>query len=299
MRKLTMPAWIKELTTEIKARLMPFLMLLDSRYLPLILVESYQSFTVYLWLWDNSPKTGADAVFSVLGGASFTAIYVGVIAWAEKRQYNGWVIVTAATALVFGVSVAITHFIPRQGWAALLHAGFPLVGFMYTLAMHGAPAPRNPIRALVDLVNSRSRMAEAFRSEMNNLAHQLNEARTIARKAWAEREQMATTAQRQARELEQAAQSYQAMVNKAFEQQELADKLAVERSYFKEQHEQAQRELERAMNSGDLDRRALAQAMNNAGMTVRQIAGLLNVSTGTVSNLLKPSNGRVPSEVLP
>lgn len=291
---MRIPQVLKDLGHEIKLRLMPFLMLLDSRYLPLILVESYQSFSVYLYLWNNSPKTSADFVFSVLGGAGFTAIYVGVIAWAERREYNGWVTVTAFTALVFGVSVAIVNFWPTQGVLAVLHAGFPLTGFAYTLAMHGAPAPRNPIPVVLGWVNSRSAAVNAIRQQMNALEVQLNEAREYARKAWTEKATFEEWKAGAIRAYQDLTSSYQGLATTTEQETRRADEWAERHEQVlklaeqeRRKNEQARRDIERLETASDIDKPAIARKLKAADTTVAEIARLLNVSTGTVSNWTK------------
>lgn len=118
-----------------KARLAPFLALLDARYAPLLFAVAPQSFAVYLWLWRGSDQSGAAFWFAVIGAIGYEFIYVGAIAWAENGQRTRWTWVTAFVALVFSVAVAVYVYI-GQGWWAALHAGFPVVAFCYTITMH-------------------------------------------------------------------------------------------------------------------------------------------------------------------
>lgn len=121
---------------ELKRRLAPFLVLLEARYLPLLFAASPQAYTVYRWLWEHSDNSMEAWVFSVMGGLGYEFVYVGAIAWAEEGRFNGWTWATALSALVFSISVAI--YVHRvEGYAAILHAGFPLVAFCYTMAFHG------------------------------------------------------------------------------------------------------------------------------------------------------------------
>jgi hypothetical protein len=119
-------------------RLGPFLDLLDARYAPLLFVATPQSFTVYAWLLAD----GAPAWVAVLGGVGFEFVYVGAIAWAERGA--GWPAarVPAITALVFSVAVAVAHYGAESGALAVLHIGFPLVGYAYMRMMHAPTGPR-------------------------------------------------------------------------------------------------------------------------------------------------------------
>jgi hypothetical protein len=118
-----------------RARLAPFLMLLEARYAPLLFAVSPQSYAVYLWLFPL-PYSLTGEVFAVLGALGFEFVYVGAIAWAEEGRAGVWTWITAILALLF--SVAVAYYVYRsQGWWALLHAGFPLVAFGYTMQLHG------------------------------------------------------------------------------------------------------------------------------------------------------------------
>lgn len=125
-------------------RLAPFLDLLDARYLPLLFAAAPQSYTVYLWLYHGSDKSGEAHVFAILGAIGFEAIYVGAVAWAERGA--GWSAARwpAVTALLFSVAVAVVHYYPTQGALAALHAGFPMVCYFFVLLMHApaTPAPQ-------------------------------------------------------------------------------------------------------------------------------------------------------------
>jgi hypothetical protein len=124
-----------------RARLAPFLVLLEARYAPLLFAVAPQAYAVFLWLWEGSDRTDASFVFAVMGGVGYEFVYVGAIAWAEEGRAGRWTWVTAMIALVF--SVAVAYYVYRsQGWWALLHAGFPLVAFGYTMQLHGMTARR-------------------------------------------------------------------------------------------------------------------------------------------------------------
>lgn len=111
--------------------------LLDIRYLPLLFAAAPQSYAVYLWQWHGSDLSTAAFVFAVLGALGYETIYVGAIAWTEDGRLGWGATITATVALLFSVAVAV--FVHRaQGWASLLHAGFPIVAYAYTLHMHSA-----------------------------------------------------------------------------------------------------------------------------------------------------------------
>ncbi len=121
-----------------KQRLAPFLDLLDVRYLPLLCVVAPQAYTVYAWLL----RDGAPSWVATLGGIGYEAVYVGAVAWAERGA--GWVSARppAVTALLFSVAVAVAYYAPLVGVLAILHAGFPLVAYAYTVMMHASQADR-------------------------------------------------------------------------------------------------------------------------------------------------------------
>ncbi len=135
-----------------KARIAPFLDLLDARYLPLLCVVSPQAYTVFAWLLASHNP----AWVAVLGGVGYEFVYVGAVAWAAYGA--GWSAarMPAITALVFSVAVAVAHYAPTQGALAILHAGFPLTAYAFTRMMHAPTAPARsddaerpaPIRAL-------------------------------------------------------------------------------------------------------------------------------------------------------
>lgn len=128
-----------------KARLAPFLILLEARYAPLLFAVAPQAYAVYLWLFPQ-PYSLIGEVFAVMGGIGYEAIYVGAIAWAEEERWSFWTWGTAVIALLF--SMAVAYYVYReQGAWAWLHAGFPLVAFGYTMNMHApARAVRQPTR---------------------------------------------------------------------------------------------------------------------------------------------------------
>lgn len=126
-----------------KSRIEPFLALLEARYLPLLFAAAPQSYVVFLWLWTSSDKSSASFVFAILGAMGYEMVYVGAIAWAEGRTHGAWVWSTAIVALVFSVAVAIYVHWPTQGYGAILHAGFPLVAWCYTMTIHSASKGQN------------------------------------------------------------------------------------------------------------------------------------------------------------
>lgn len=138
-------------------RVGPFLDLLDARYAPLLFVATPQAYTVYAWLLAD----GAPAWVAVLGGAGFEFVYVGAIAWAERGA--GWQAarVPAVTALVFSVAVAVAHYGAASGPLAVLHIGFPLVGYAYTRMMHAPTGPR-PAELLAELAQVRRDLGQAL-----------------------------------------------------------------------------------------------------------------------------------------
>ena len=120
-----------------RARLAPFLILLEARYAPLLFAVAPQAYAVYLWLFP-APYSRVGEFFAVMGGIGYEFIYVGAIAWAEEERWSFWTWGTAVIALLF--SMAVAYYVYRyQGAWAWLHAGFPLVAFGYTMNMH-APA---------------------------------------------------------------------------------------------------------------------------------------------------------------
>jgi hypothetical protein len=123
-----------------RQRLAPFLVLLEARYAPLLFAVSPQSYAVYLWLFP-APYDLTGEVFAVLGALGFEFVYVGAIAWAEDEKASWWTWGTAAVALVFSVLVAYYVYRSQGAWA-LLHAGFPLVAFFYTMQLHGMTAKK-------------------------------------------------------------------------------------------------------------------------------------------------------------
>lgn len=124
-----------------KARLAPFLVLLEARYAPLLFAVAPQAYAVYLWLFP-APHSITGELFAVLGGIGYEFIYVGAIAWAEEGRWSFWTWATAVIALLFSMAVAY-HVYEAQGAWAWLHSGFPLVAFCYTMNMH---TPRIPKR---------------------------------------------------------------------------------------------------------------------------------------------------------
>lgn len=135
-----------------RRRLEPFLDLLDARYLPLLFAAAPQAWTVYAWLL----ASGTPEQIARMGGIGFEFIYVGSIAWAVRGA--GWQAarLPAVTALVFSCAVAVAHYAVSQGYLAVLHVGWPLVAYAYTVMIH---APKRtttarPIGAHRTLVRS-------------------------------------------------------------------------------------------------------------------------------------------------
>lgn len=124
----------KPLSTQ--ERVAPFLALLEARYAPLLCAVAPQSYAVFLWLWEGSNATWAAFIFSILGALGYEAVYVGAIAWTLEGRKSRWTWATSLVALGFSVLVAGYVYFDTQGWWALLHSGFPLVGFCYTMALH-------------------------------------------------------------------------------------------------------------------------------------------------------------------
>lgn len=115
--------------------------LLDIRYAPLLFAAAPQAYAIYLWLWLGGNGTTAAFIFAILGALGYETVYVGAIAWTEDGRLGWGATLTAVTALLFSVAVAI--YVHRaQGYAALLHAGFPLTAFAYTMHMHAAARER-------------------------------------------------------------------------------------------------------------------------------------------------------------
>lgn len=123
-----------------KRRLAPFGMLLEAHYAPLLFAVLPQAYAVYRWLWLGSDRSDAAWLFAIAGGVGYEAVYIGAIAWAELGNNNRWTKATAWIALAFSIAVAVYVHLD-QGWWSLLHAGFPLVAFSYSQAMHRATAP--------------------------------------------------------------------------------------------------------------------------------------------------------------
>lgn len=124
----------KPLSTQ--ERVAPFLALLEARYAPLLCSVAPQAYAVFLWLWEGSNGTWAAFVFSILGALGYESVYVGAIAWTLEGRKSRWTWATSLVALGFSVLVAGYVYYDTQGWWALLHSGFPLVGFCYTMALH-------------------------------------------------------------------------------------------------------------------------------------------------------------------
>ena len=108
--------------------------------LPLVCAVSYQSFVVYQWLWQGSHDTGWPTwIACILGGLGFEFLYVASIAFAESRGANGWTWITAFVCMAFSTSVAV-YVYRDQGWAALLHAGFPIGAACFAMQLYASRA---------------------------------------------------------------------------------------------------------------------------------------------------------------
>lgn len=160
-----------------KERLAPFLMLLEARYAPLLFAVAPQAYAVYLWLMPQ-PYTMTGEFFAVMGGVGYEFIYVGAIAWAEEGKWSFWTWATAVVALVFSMAVAI-YVYKSQDWA-VLHAGFPLVAFCYTMNMHAPakatvkPADRTPTKPEATQVQFKTIVASTKRAyECDNCGREL------------------------------------------------------------------------------------------------------------------------------
>lgn len=120
---------------ELTKRLAPLIALLDAKYFPLLFAVAPQSYAVYLWLWRGSERTDAAFWFAVMGAIGYEAVYVGAIAWAEHGESTRWTWATAGVSLIFSIAVAVYVYLDQGLWS-MLHAGFPLVAFCYTITMH-------------------------------------------------------------------------------------------------------------------------------------------------------------------
>jgi Trp operon repressor len=232
----------------IKQRIAPFLDLLDARYLPLLFVAAPQAYTVYAWLLAD----GAPSAIALMGGIGFEFVYVGAIAWAAKGA--GWhaARVPAVTALIFSVAVAVAHYGAVNGALAILHAGFPLVGYAYMVMMH---APVVPSRNAVQ-------QAEA------QAAHALERA------AQAERE-AAHAALALAQAEADAAQWREALA------------LAEDRATQSEEAASQLREVAAQAEAGEAQLKArVARRMIDGGASQREAARLLDVSDSTLRRWL-------------
>lgn len=153
----------------ISTRLAPFLVLLEARYLPLLLVVMKQAYTVYLWLYPT-PYSIAGEVFAIVGALGYEFVYVGAVAWAEEDRFTAWTWATALIALIFSVFVAF-YVHQTQGSWAWLHVGFPLVGFAYTMNMYSrAHLSKREQTDLVSIVEQMRNDGETYES----IARELN-----------------------------------------------------------------------------------------------------------------------------
>lgn len=125
---------------DVYPRLAPMLALLDTRYMPVLFSATWQSYTIYLYLWAHSDQSATAHAFAKMGGLAFESLYIGAIAWAYLGQSNAWSRMTAFVALVFSVAIAV-YMHRAEGSAAWLQSGFSIATYCYTMQMHNARAP--------------------------------------------------------------------------------------------------------------------------------------------------------------
>jgi hypothetical protein len=121
--------------SEVLKRIKPFLDLLDAKYLPLLFIASPQAYVVYRWLLEGSLQTSADFIFAVLGSIGFEAVYVSAVVWASERP-NRWVWFTSVSALLFSSGIALRVYWQQDAWWSLLHLGYPVISYFYSLTVH-------------------------------------------------------------------------------------------------------------------------------------------------------------------
>ena len=226
-----------------RRRIAPFLDLLDARYLPLLFVATPQAYTVYAWLLAD----GAPAIVAILGGLGFEFVYVGAIAWAARGAGWGAARIPAVTALLFSVAVAVAHYGAGRGALAVLHAGFPLVGYAYMVMMHapGAHPDTRPAQVRRERRRLVRRLAQTLRAERAGHAAALAELRTARDLA--------------AQEARRAAQA----------------------------HEVARAAEAQAAQAQGVDARTVAQWLAASDVSGREIARRLGVGESTVRSWLK------------
>lgn len=265
-------------------RLGPFLDLLDARYLPLLAVVAPQAWTVYAWLL----RDGAPEAIAVLGGLGYEAVYVGAVAWAERGAGWGAARPPAVAALLFSVAVAVAYYAPALGPIAILHAGFPIVAYAYTVSMHAAQH-RDAER--VSAAEAERRAADA--EQRATAAAQREAAAAQAAHEAAQREaaaaQRAVRAEQEAREWEDACGVWR---TRAGEQRTRAD--ALEGRAAQAAHEAAQwralAEQPPALPAPDPDT-TLVQIAGRS-YSVRQAAEAAGVAPSTYAERLARARAR-------
>lgn len=209
-------------------------------------------------------------IVAVLAGIAFDAVMVVTTMGRREGRMSPWGWATALAASVFSAAVALHVY---GGWSAgpWLHIGYPVITFLF--AQHLA-APR-----------------KAKLSEVEQLTAWLEQERADAEQLRTDNEQAKQELEQEQRRAEQA----RADVGQLLSERDRKDQYIAQLQQLAEREnikaEQARAELEQVLSASDVNRRALVQAMSNAGMTDRQIAPLLSISTGTVSNWRKSSNG--------
>jgi hypothetical protein len=74
-------------------------------------------------------------MFAVLGSIGFEAVYVSVVIWSSERP-NKWVWFTSVAALLFSSGIALRVYWQQDGWWSLLHLGYPVISYFYSLTVH-------------------------------------------------------------------------------------------------------------------------------------------------------------------
>lgn len=253
--------------SELKRRLSPFLALLDTRYLPLLFAVLPQAYAVYLWLWLGSNGSAEAHFFAIAGGIGYEFIYVGAIAWAEEQRRTRWTQGTAVAALLFAVAIAV-YVYRDQGAAAILHAGYPIVAFCYTMATHAPKrADPNEIEQLSTWLEQSKIDAEQFETLSEQQRARAEHAEHEFERVRAEKQSMADVivrANHMTTELSNQLTQRSADCYAALERAELAEQALLSKS--------------------PLDLSRIAALLSRHEVPQREIAGVLGVSNGTVSN---------------
>jgi len=135
-----------------KRRLLPFLDLLDARYMPLAVAALPQAHAVYTWMLNSYKVQSLDSqLISIVGGSAFEMVYIGAIAWSSNvvktKTSNRWYALTAISALLFSMVIAGYTFFDFNGVWALLHVGLPLIAFCYTMYIHNSIGQKEEVKA--------------------------------------------------------------------------------------------------------------------------------------------------------